>query len=368
MNVGWYDNCTMLNLSSLFSSKQKQSVPETVVGIDFGSSSIKVVELEARKDLLVLKTYGELQLGPYAKSELGNIAQLDQKRKTEALADIMREAGVSASTGVLSLPLSSSFVTIMSLTAKPDEDIEPRVRVESRKYIPIPINDVTLDWTELEPLGTTPNSVREVLIVAVQNDAYGQMTSIMQTVQKMSQPSEIELFSAMRALSQPKDSSIAILDLGAETSKMYIAHEGMLRKIHRVRIGGAQATARIAELTDVSFEIAENMKRNFVAGDPHADDIKKAVISTFERPLQEFKRVLTQHEMKVGSKVGRIIVTGGVASFPELPAFATYMFDRTVEKANPFGKVAYPAFMEDRLTEIGPSFSVAIGVALRPFE
>ena len=358
----------MLKLAKLFSTSAKNTMPESVVGIDYGSSSVKVVEVEYRKDMLVLKTYGELQIGPYGNSQLGNVVTLDERKKTEALTDLMKEAGVAAKTGVLALPLSSSFVTIMSLTAKPDEDIEPRVRVESRKYIPIPLTDVTLDWTELKPLGSAPKTVREILIVAVQNDAYGQMTNIMQAAQKFSQPSEIELFSAMRALEDTQVVSTAILDLGGGTSKMYITHEGMLRKIHRVRLGGVQATARIAELTGVSFEEAENLKRNFKHGGEHEDDVKRAVVSTFERPLQEFKRVLAQHEAKVGSSVGRIVLTGGTAAFAEMQPFASYMFDRTVEIANPFAKVAYPAFMEERLRDIAPTFSVAIGAALRPFD
>lgn len=358
----------MFKLEKLFSASGKSATPESVVGIDLGTTSIKVVEVESRNGMLVLKTYGELQLGPYGNAPLGNIATLDESKKTNALSDIMKEAGVSAKTGVLALPLSSSFVTIMSLTAKPDEDIEPRVRVEARKYIPIPLADVTLDWTELRPLGNSPKTVREVLIAAVQNDAYAQMTAIMQAVQKFSQPSEIELFSAMRALEQPKQTSVAIIDLGGSTSKLYITHEGMLRKIHRVRIGGVQATARVAELTGLGYEEAENLKRNFKHGGQHEDDVKRAVVSTFERPLQEFKRVLAQHETKVGSAVSRIVLTGGTAAFAEMQPFASYMFDRSVEVANPFSKVAYPAFMEERLRDISPTFCVALGAALRPFE
>lgn len=357
-----------MKLSKLFSASSKAAVPESVVGIDYGSSSVKVVEIESRKETLVLKTYGELQLGPYGNTHLGNTATLDEKKKTEALLDIMRESGVSAKTGILALPLSSSFVTIMSLTGKADEDIEPRVRVEARKYIPIPLADVTLDWTELKPLGKTPDTVREVLIAAVQNDAYAQMTAIMQSVQKFSQPSEIELFSTMRALEDLKHTPMAILDLGGATSKMYITHEGMLRKIHRVRIGGVQATSRIAELTSKPFEEAENLKRNFKRGGEYEEDVKRAVISTFERPLQEFKRVLAQHEMKVGGAIDKVVLTGGAAAFPEMQTFASYMFDRGVAVANPFTKVAYPAFMDERLREIAPTFSVALGAALRPFE
>jgi type IV pilus assembly protein PilM len=358
----------MFSFSNLFTSSVKKAIPSSVVGIDFGSASIKVVELERRDDIVALRTYGELQLGQYVTKDLGDVVELTQEKKTAALTDVLREAGVEAAAGILALPLNASFVTVMSLTAKEDENIEPRVRVEARKYIPIPLSDVTLDWTELAPLGKEPKTVREVLIAAVQNDSYGQMTNLMQSINKASQPSEIELFSSLRSLSTPSDTSIAVIDLGAQTSKLYIAQDGMLRKIHRVRMGGVQATKRIMELTGVSFTEAENLKRNYATSGKHHDDVKKAVVSTFERPLQEFRRVLAQHEMRLGAPVGKIVLTGGAVAFPEIAPFASYMFDREVTRANPFAKVAYPAFMEDRLTEIAPLFSVAIGAALRPYQ
>jgi len=110
------------------------------------------------------------------------------------------------------------------------------------------------------------------------------------------------------------------------------------------------------------------MKRNYTDTDPNAVVIKKAVVTTFERPFQEFKRVLEQHEARVGTPVGRIVITGGSASFGDMQTYASYMLDRKVERAQPFSKVAYPAFMEDVLLDIAPTFTVALGAALRGFE
>lgn len=358
----------MFSFKNLFSTKVQSNRPASVVGIDMGSSSIKVVEIEDRDGLLTLRTYGELQLGPYANMELGKAVQLTEKKKTEALVDVLREAGVESKDGVLAMPLSSSFVTIMSLVAKDNEDIEPRIRVEARKYIPIPLNEVMLDWSELPPLAKNPDNVREMLIVAVQNEVHGELLSVLRSVQKSVQPTEIEIFSTMRAVTNENDSSIAILDLGAQISKLYITHDGMLRKIHRARVGGTHATSRISELTGLSYEDAENAKRSIRSDQLYAEDIKKAVVSTFERPFQEFKRVIAQHEMKLGKPIERIVVSGGSGAYPELIPFANYMFDRTLEQANPFAKIAYPIFMEERLAEIAPSFTTAIGAALMPYQ
>ena len=96
--------------------------------------------------------------------------------------------------------------------------------------------------------------------------------------------------------------------------------------------------------------------------------MKKAVVATFERPLQEFKRVISQYELRIGAPVTRVVITGGASSFYDMHTYVSYMLDRTIEPANPFTKVAYPAFMADVLREIAPTFTVALGAALRPFE
>jgi len=339
-------------LKNVFSSLKNTKTtftPQKVVGIDFGASSIKVVEVEQRETALALSSYGELQLGPYGEEELGKPVRLEQPKKMEALVDVMRESKIKASSGVLALPLASSFVTVISMAAKDHEDINNRVRVEARKYIPVPINEVTLNWTELERLGDAKTKVREVLIAAVQNETLEWTGGLLEAIQMQSQPNEIELFSTIRSITKTTDEALAVIDLGAKTSKMYISERGLLRRIHRVHAGGLHATEKIASLMKAKFVEAENAKRNYLPNTKHASDVRNGFVTSFERPLQEFRRVLEQYENRKGKQVTRIIVSGGSASFSELPQFASYLFDRDVARANPFTKIAYPAFMEDTL-------------------
>lgn len=346
------------------------AVPHKVVGIDFGSSSVKVVEIELKDNVLTLGTYGELQLGPYGDAELGNVVDLNIDKRIEAAVDAIRESGITAKNGVLSLPLSESFVTVISLNLKNGEDLRSKVHVEARKYIPVPLADVKLEWSELQQIEDPKNPplTREVLLAAIQNTALAEMKQMLDVLQMQSQPSEIELFSTLRGITKDTDTSLAVIDLGAQMSKLYISQDGSLQRIHRVASGGAQVTANLAQSLSVSFEEAENMKRNVVKGGVHSDEIEKLMRNNFNRPLVEFKRVLKQHELRTGAPIARVVLTGGSATFNGFIEYAKYVLDRDVMLANPFSKVAYPAFMEDTLTEIGPLFTVALGAALRPFE
>lgn len=358
------------DLKGIFSSLKTnvQRTPDRVVGIDVGASSIKVVELEKTELAITLRTYGELQLGPYAEKSLGEAVTLEPEKLTEALVDVIRESRVQAKAGVLAIPLSASFVTVVPITVKEQETIESKIHVEARKYIPVPLSDVTLDWSELNTYGEKTAMVHEMLIAAIQNEAFERYQNLMNSVQMISQPSEIEVFSTIRSVMTPGETTSAIIDLGAETSKLYITRDGALERIHRVYDGGVTCTTRLAQLLDVQFEEAENIKRSYVQGGEHSRDIYKAYTSTVERSMQEFKRVIEQYEARLGEKIGRIVITGGAASFVGADKYVSDLLDREVSRALPFSKVAYPAFMEDTLNEIGLSFTTALGAAMRPFE
>lgn len=345
-----------------------KGTPKSVVGIDIGSSSIKVVEVEETKKALTLRTYGELQLGPYAEKSLGDSVTLEQERLIEALVDVMRESSVKAKDGVLSIPLSASFVTVVPISTKGKEALDSRIRVEARKYIPVPLSDVMLDWSELHDYGDKKTHVHEVLLAAIQNDAYQRYQNLMSSVKMVSQPSEIESFSTIRSIYNQGEGAVGIIDLGAETSKLFIARDGALERIHRVYDGGATCSRRIAHLLNVSFEEAEDLKRSYAPEMDKARDVYRAYASSLERTTQEFKRVIEQYEARIGTKLDRVVVTGGSAAFSGAESIVSDVLAREVKRAKPFSKVAYPAFMEDLLGEIGISFSTALGAALRPFE
>ncbi len=344
-------------------------VRDRVVGIDIGSSSIKVVELEERDGVVTLTTYGELQLGPYNEgSAIGQAVTLPASVERQALVDILRESAVKAKRAVLAIPLSSSFVTTMSVEAGPDDDISSKVRVDARKYIPVPIGDVTLDWAEITVKAEGDVSTRDVLLAAIQNDALKRFLTLMQNVELPGPPTEIECFSAIRSTFEVEKKHTAIIDIGASVSKLYITEEGLLARMHRVPTGGIKVTERMVEERQLSFADAEALKRSVTQTEADYGWVQKLTHVTFGRTLKEFHQVIEEYQSRSGFEVTDIILTGGGGTSFGLDAVIAHELGRRVEIANPFSKVAYPAFMEDTLTIIGPMFAPALGAALRQFE
>lgn len=340
----------------------------TVVGVDIGAASVKVVEIEQGPSTSTLVTYGELQLAPYANAPLGSAVELTLEQKIEATVDVLREAGSAASRAVIVVPLSQSFVTSIQLSDVTEETIAPRINVEARKYIPVPLNEVVLEWAELSPLSATPENVREILLAAIKVESMQATEKILSALHKPTAVPEIEVFSTQRALVDDTEGAVAVLDMGAATNKLMICEGGYVRQIHRTKNAGVSATEQLAAHLALDFVTAENLKRNFTPDAPQAQEIKKIVLGNYERTLQEFKRVLQQYEARHGATISKVIVSGGASAFPDFVSFVQYSIERPVERAMPFKKVKHPAFLEDTLTEIGGTFAGALGAALRPLD
>jgi len=130
------------NFLKTFSQKSKNSV----LGVDVGSASVKVVQLRKEKGRAILETYGEIALGPYAGTEIGRATKLQPEKIAEAIKDLIKEASVSTVDSAVSIPMRSSMVSVIKLPQMQEKQIGQMVPIEARKYIPVTISELTLYW------------------------------------------------------------------------------------------------------------------------------------------------------------------------------------------------------------------------------
>lgn len=344
-------------LGSLLSSSQKQE-GNAVVGVDIGSTAIKVVQVHADKGVATLDTYGELQLGPYGNTDIGRMTSLPLVTLVQALVDIIREASVTTKQVVLTMSYNSSFVTVIQIPSQEQSDIAARVPVEARKRIPVPLSEVSLDWF---PLASLPGGATNVLLAALHNEALKKYEALITSATLVKRATEIELFSVIRSSVTQKDGAVAILDLGASSGRVYIVDGGLIKQTHGVRLGGTEMTNILHQQLQTTFAEAEELKRASGIEGEH----KKELEQFLERGLREAGKVLKRYEEEHGVVLERVILSGGGALLPGFQNKASDILQKKIEYADPFAKVAYPAFLEDTLVAAGPTFSVSIGAALR---
>ncbi|MBU6427337.1 type IV pilus assembly protein PilM [Patescibacteria group bacterium] len=357
---------------SFFSSIFKKEI--SVLGLDIGSSAIKVVQLKKKRGRAVLETYGELALGPYAGVEIGRATSLPIDKTVEAVRDILREAKTTTVSCGAALPLASSLISFINVPPVPDKQLGEVISLEARKYIPVPLSEVMLDYSIIpreesyadNDAGGAEQQSKDALVVAIHNEFVNNYQSIMAGTGLAPSFYEIEIFSCIRAVVDQGVSTCMIIDFGARATKLYIVERGMLRSSHIINKGSQDITLSLAKAMSVSISEAENMKRvHGLKGGPEYKELSEIITVNLDYMFYEANSTLLNYQKKYRKNVAKVILTGGGALLKGFTDLAKIGFQTEVIYADPFNKLETPAFLAEEFAQAGPEFAVAIGVALR---
>ncbi|MBI2673953.1 MAG: pilus assembly protein PilM [Candidatus Zambryskibacteria bacterium] len=362
----------------------------SVLGIDIGSSAIKIVQVKKKNGQAVLETYGELALGPYAGLGVGQAAALSPDKLAQALTDLMKEKEVNITTKKcgLSIPFASSLMSVIEMPDVSQKQLAVMVPLEARKYIPVPISEVMLDWSVIPKSEVQTNDLPDdtaveerslggkdtgapatlakidVLIVAIHNETVAHYQDIVAKSALEASFFEIEIFSTMRAALDETLRPVMIMDMGAASTKLYVVERGVIRSSHTVNRGSQDITLTVSKSLGISLERAEVMKRQMgVIGENK--NLTEITMLTLDHIFAEVNNVLLSFEKKYNKTISKIVLVGGGSVLRGLADLAKNNFKTDVVLADPFSKVSAPAFLENILKETGPEFAVAIGLALR---
>jgi type IV pilus assembly protein PilM len=355
------------------------------IGVDIGSSAIKVVEIKRKEGKAVLETYGAIALGPYNDLDAGCVTNLPIEKTVLALKEVLKQSGVTDTTLAMSIPVQSSLIFTIELPSQiKKEEIATIVPTEARKYIPVAITEVSIDYFILpkkEPSfselnadanGASPSRESEkmnVLVVATQNDAVAKYRSIASQCNVQSSFFEIEIFSSIRANFEHELSPVLLMDFGASRTKLSIVEFGLVKSYHTIDRGGADISNSISRSLGISFSEAEKMKKEFgFFGNPAEKSLGDIIKIHIDYIFSETNNVLLGYEKKYNRTVSKIIFTGGGSLLKGLKEVAENNFQAEIETGRPFSKVGAPEFLEKVLDTMGPEFAVALGLALRKLQ
>lgn len=354
-----------------------------VIGIDIGSSAVKVVQLAKVRGRAVLKTYGSLALGPYAGLGIGQATNLSPEKLGEAIKDLMRESNVTTINSGVAIPLRSSLVSLIEMPALPENKLKEMIPLEARKFIPVPISEVAFDWwiipreenksfdfdPEAQEKTISRQDKTEVLLVSIHNEVLSGYNSIVQNAGLHTSFFEIEMFAAIRALVDREIAPVMIFDMGAAATKIYISERGVVKESHIINKGSQDITISISKGMQVSMEKAEKIKRNL--GEGTAADQKNIydiVGLTLDYIFGESGSLMIAYQKKHNKSIAKVYLTGGGVAMKGFFDIARSRFETEVVLGNPFGKVEAPSFLSDLLKEAGLDFAVAVGIALRKLQ
>lgn len=364
------------NLGSLFGKQQSSAV----VGVDIGSSSIKVVQLKQDKTRIALETYGEIALGPYEGKMAGEITNLSNELLAKALQDVLREANITTKQPYFAIESNASLVFLLTLPRISERDLGTTIPNEARKYIPVPLSEVTLDWWVLPENLTSPgdeqltdsNEKMQVFVAAIRNDALQRYQNVITSAGLQSGSFEMEIFGAIRSTLKHDLAPVMVIDFGASGVRVSAVEYGVVKKFHTINRGSYHLSATLAQSLGVTFDRAETLKKEVgLTGTSFQEQTEKAravLQSNTSYLFTEIENVLQSYEQEYRKAIDAIYLVGGGSELPGFKEELEKRFSIPVRHSAAFSKAQAPAFLESILQQASPTFAVSIGCALKQLQ
>lgn len=363
-------------LSGIFKSKVS-----SYLGVDLGTGSIKVVELENVAGRSRLVTYGLAEVET-------NVSRDDAKGSQEEIAAIFKQllikARIRSRVAVAALPNFSVFSSVISLPELGPKELAEAIQWEAKKFVPMPIENVVLDWKVLDSnKNPTPGTNKEtpevapkadgkkmvrILLTAAPKHLVERYVNIFKLAGVNLLSLETESFALGRSLVGNDPAPILIADVGSLTTDLTVVEGGVPVLSRSIDVGGKTVTHAIAESMGIDEARAEQFKRDVGMGAAlaeNSDGVGAMIATSFAAVVNEMKYSLGLYQGQGKSKIEKILITGGSAFLPSLPEFLTQSLGVKAFVANPWARVSYPKDLTETLDQLGPRMAAAVGLAMR---
>lgn len=346
----------------------------SLLGIDIGTSSVKVAEIAGNAKEATLLSYGELRSYGYLtrlREPLQSSAlTMLESDVAEMIRNILEVSGARSRRASVGIPLFSSFFTTLELPPMTQQELQEAIPYQAQQIVPIPVSEVILDWEIIGRIGGTQGGgqAREkllVLLVAVPREVVDRYVRIAKLAAVELEALEVEAFSLVRAAFRGDQRTLALLDIGARSTNMLVAEEGTVRLSRSIDASGSELTSGVARSLGIGMGRAEAMKIAYGIGDAASPDIRRLLTGVLETIVGELTKLVATYRRNYGKSVEALVLTGGSSTLPGLPTYLADRLSLPVSLASPFRGLHYPQELEPVLEEIGPSFTVAVGLALR---
>lgn len=354
------------------------------LGIDLGTNGVKMVQLgfEGRtaklENYIIVENIESQEVRGQRINE--HISGIPVNKIASSLAETIKETGITAKRVAMSVPISSAFSSVVHLPGMADDEIPKAVNFEARRYIPIPLSEVVFGWNvisreEVTEKNKNGKSSREngkikVLLVAIPKEVTNKYASIAKLLKMELVALETESFSLARSLIGKRKGTFTIIDIGDRSTDITIVEDGNVLLGHSVSgIGGLEITKIISHGLNIDFQRAEFLKKDmgpkFKSSEKNISEIILPVVSVI---ISETKKINSTYFRTSKKEIQKIILTGGSSNISELINSIYDGLKITVEIGNPWENIVYNKILSEKLKQLSPHFSVAVGLALRGFE
>lgn len=331
-------------------------------GIDIGATAIRLVQLKKHGTKPVLVAYGAVPLP-------ANLAASDSSDAVDQLAlairNLVKDTGVTTKSVVAALPASKIFASVITTPKLSAAELSKAVKYQADQYIPMPIDQVRLDWTVLGP-GKTENE-QLVLLVAAPNNTTEKYLQIFEKAGLELVALEADVTALSRAVLTPDAGHVVMLDIGSLASTVSLVVNGAPRLIHSIPVGAAAFVQAVSQGLKIDATQAVAMVQKFGMNKTSMEGkIVKSLQPVVDNILEEIKKSITFYgNENPDAKFDKLVFTGGAVGMPDLPLYVANTLRLPVEMGNAWLNVSYPTDMQNDLAAVNREYAVAVGCAAR---
>ncbi len=335
----------------------------TVLGLDIGASSIKVVEMAKSGSEFVITGYGQAAIS-------GNGETL-----SSVLTELLQATGIKAKRVVTSVSGREVIVRYISMQPVEQENLPNAIRFEADKYIPFDLEEVVLDSQKLDEsvLGFTNTAEMKVLLVAAKKSLIEQKVQLLKEAGLYPAVIDVDCFALgnafeLRNILSPRaeveGKVVSLIDIGASKTNITIMIGNSSFFTREIYLAGNEFTEEIQKKLEVTPEEAEKLKR-----DPgvFALEVQEAVSAVIDDLANEVTLSFDFFESQFEREVEEIYISGGGSQFFSLEPDFERIFGKRINRWDPTEnfEIQSDQVDVDALKANAPQLAIVMGLASR---
>lgn len=343
----------------------------SAIGVDIGTTSIKIAEVNKAGRQINLANYAILETYDYLErfneAFQASSLKLSDKNTAAYLRLALENSKISAKSAVAAIPAFTAFSTLLEVPAMSEGEIKKFIDFQAKQYVPLPMSAVTLDWMKVgERADESGGQKYQILLVSIPNEQIAKYQNIFKTAGLKLESLEIEGMSLARSLSVGLKDLALVIDIGSRSTSFSIVQNGSLKFSGQVDFSGGSLTQVIAKDLNIAPRRAEDLKRqrglNGFGGEHELSTLMAPILDVI---IYEGKRLMTSYESSYRERVTGVILSGGGANLLGIADYCKERFNLPVAKADPFANLIYPTILKGIADTTGPQLSVAVGLAIK---
>ncbi len=341
------------------------------MGLDIGSSSVKLVQLKESKKGIQLANFS---MAPLPSEAIVDGALMNATAVVDTIQGMISTQKLKTREVAVSISGHSVIIKKISLPTMTSDELDESIKWEAEQYIPFDVNDVYLDYQILQ--SRPEQGQMDVLLVAAKKDIVDEYTGIVREAGLDPVVVDVDCFTIQNCFEAnygfPPGEAVVLIDIGAATININVVSNGITTFTRDISMGGNQFTEEIQKQLNVSYDEAEAYKlggeRGVDADSVVPQEVERVMTAVSDSMASEIHRSLDFY-MATSSdgRMSRVYLSGGTAKVPSLARTVENRVGVAVEQVDPFKNVQIDpkTFNLDYINEVRPLAAVAVGLGLR---